>query len=250
MKAGSSHASPKIALKLLHIKARPIWEQLSLEEALFRTSASNWCIINESSLPALVIGISQNVEEVIHLDEAQRQQIPIIRRFTGGGTVVVDEGTLFCSFLFNKEGTAAEFHPSGILQWAHELLKPAFHPRPFTLQESDFAFHDKKIGGNAQALANGRFINHTSFLWEWNKERLKTLRFPPRVPDWRQGRPHEEFMGQLKCAFSSKECLTQKIIEALSDTFLIEDASLDEASFFLTLPHRKALEIVPPTLHT
>jgi len=236
----------KRTLKLLRMKTCPIWEQLALEEALFRLSTSNWCILNEGSLPALVMGISQKREDVFHEEEARRQKFPLLRRFTGGGAVVVDEGTFFCSLLFNKEDASADFHPAGIVRWAYELMKPAFHPHSFTLQDFDFALYDKKIGGNAQALTNDRFINHTSFLWDWQSERMKALKYPPKVPLWRQGRSHEEFMGQLKGAFSSKEYLSQKIIEALSHTFLIEDASLDEARLFLALPHRKALEHIRP----
>ncbi len=39
----------------------------------------------------------------------------------------------------------------------------------FSLKENDYVFYDdKKIGGNAQTLTSGRWVHHTSFLWDFD----------------------------------------------------------------------------------
>jgi hypothetical protein len=50
-------AAPRI--NLLHLSRYPIYAQLRLEEALLRTSAASWCILNDgAAAPAIVMGIS------------------------------------------------------------------------------------------------------------------------------------------------------------------------------------------------
>ena len=232
----------KPSLRLLRLHSCPIEQQLAMEEALFRLDHQNWCLLNDGTPPTIVMGLSQTPEELIHQEEAQRQKIPVLRRFSGGGTVLVDEHSLFFSLFMTSAFLPKELqHPSGILHKTHELLRPAFQPHDLLLKAEDFALFDKKIGGNAQAIRQGRFLNHTSFLWSWEKTRLQCLKHPAKEPSWRQQRAHEEFMGQLRSYFSSKEELLQKILEALSLSFTLEIASLDEVEHLRSLPHRKAL---------
>ena len=94
-------AAPR--LRLLQLFSTPILDQLRLEEALLRSHAGNWCLINRGlPSPAIVMGISGVAERLVHVEAARAAGVPVIRRFTGGGTVVVDDGTLFISFVCNK----------------------------------------------------------------------------------------------------------------------------------------------------
>ena len=80
---------------------------LRVEEALFRHSQEDWVIINDGvEQEAIVLGISGKPEELVHELKAQQLRVPLVKRFTGGGTVVVDKNTQFVSFIFN-EGTVA-----------------------------------------------------------------------------------------------------------------------------------------------
>ena len=74
----------------------PILTQLRLEEALLRHTSDNWCVMAEASgPPSIVLGISGKPAKMCNLDLVARDRVPLIRRFTGGGTVVVGDGTLF-----------------------------------------------------------------------------------------------------------------------------------------------------------
>ena len=42
---------------------------------------------------AIVLGFSAKVPELVNLELAANDRIPLIRRYTGGGTVVVDNST-------------------------------------------------------------------------------------------------------------------------------------------------------------
>ena len=51
-----------------------------------------------------------------------RDQIPVIKRFTGGGTVIVDDGTVFISFICNKNAIPGlQPYPHPIMSWTGQL---------------------------------------------------------------------------------------------------------------------------------
>src|ERR1700722_19149884 len=105
----------------LHLSQYPIYDQLLLEEALLRSDARNWCLINEGTPTAIVMGISGKKEELIDTARAQEDRIPVIKRFSGGGTVIVDENTFFVTFICQKEIHDFSPYPEPILRW-HEGL--------------------------------------------------------------------------------------------------------------------------------
>jgi lipoate---protein ligase len=89
-------------LRFARLKNVHIFEQLRLEELLLRQDNSCWCLINSGpKIPAIVTGFSGKVPELVNIEAAKRDNIGVIRRFTGGGTVVVDENTFFVSFICN-----------------------------------------------------------------------------------------------------------------------------------------------------
>ena len=54
-------------------------------------------------------------------------QIPVVRRFTGGGTVVVDPNTIFVTFICNKDAVAGlQPYPQPIMSWTSALYNKVF----------------------------------------------------------------------------------------------------------------------------
>ncbi len=227
-----------------------IYEQLKIEEALLRASDENWCILNMGSLePTIVMGISAKAEEMVNLNAVQSspRQIPLLRRFSGGGTVVVDEKTLFFTLILSKSHIPSTSHgPKEYLQWVFHTIAPAFKPYSLTLAENDFALYDKKIGGNAQCFTKDRLLHHTSFLWEWDQEKMKLLRHPSKIPAYRRDRKHHDFCGKLQEYFPQPSIIMKGILECLSARFTLHYKDLDADCILepLSRPHRKALEIL------
>lgn len=55
-----------------------------------------------------------------------RDQIPVIRRFSGGGTVIIDDGTLFVSLICNKNAIPGlQPYPHPIMSWTGQLYGQA-----------------------------------------------------------------------------------------------------------------------------
>lgn len=61
------------------------------------------------------------------MEEVRREGCPVIRRFSGGGTVVVDHHTLFITLICNQEAVpSVPLYPRPIMKWTEELYRPMF----------------------------------------------------------------------------------------------------------------------------
>ncbi len=226
-------------LRLVMMRGCPILEQLQLEEALLRADQGNWCLINQGSPPAIVMGISGKPELLINQPLFQNRPVPLIRRFSGGGTVFVDEHTYFVTLICNRQEVNVSCCPQRILNWTAELYRSAF-PVGFHLMENDYVLGDKKFGGNAQYLSKDRWLHHTSLLWDYNPAHMEYLLFPPKTPRYRGQRNHREFLCRLCDHHADKKLLETKLVQALARFFIIEEVPLAHAATALRRPHRKA----------
>lgn len=227
-------------IHVLHFTNLPIFEQLQLEEALLRTRQDQWLIVNEGSPPAIVMGISGKSEECLAIDRVLQDAIPVIRRFSGGGTVVVDENTLFITWICQKEALPVELMPEPILRWTSAFYKKAFCIPGFQLQGHDYAIGDLKVGGNAQYLRQHRWLHHTTFLWDYSSERMEYLLMPKRQPEYRRQRPHHAFLARLKNHVATRDSLVQALFTELMQVF--DAVAFETAPPLLTEEHRKSTE--------
>lgn len=220
---------------LLHLKSYPIYKQLILEETLLRHSTQNWCLINEGSTPAIVLGISGKAAELVNEQKAVQDNIPLIKRFSGGGTVIVDEHTLFITFICQKDLHSFPAYPEPIMKWTEEIYKETFQHRGFSLRENDYVLHDKKCGGNAQYIKKDRWLHHTSFLWDYSENKMQYLLHPKKTPSYREGRSHTDFLCRLKDNFPSKEEFITSFLLAFEKRFPLQKCALESV-----------LEEIPP----
>lgn len=231
-------------LQLLLLENEPIFSQLQLEEALLRADDANWCIINKGSTPAIVLGVSGNPVEFIDSLRYAENPIPVIRRFSGGGTVVVDANTLFVSFIISKNSLDFGVRPSHILEWTKELYKPVFHPLPFSYKENDYTLENRKIGGNAHYFTKDRWLHHTSFLWDYDETLMSYLLMPKKRPRYRDDRAHGDFVQRLCVHFDSCCQLLDRLITTLNSTYAVTQRSRESILLIKERPHRKSVEML------
>lgn len=223
---------PKV-INLLRLQRYPILKQLYLEEALLRADDRSWLLVNDGTYQAVVLGVSGKPSQLVYTELAAAANIPLIRRFTGGGTVVVDHNTIFTSLIMSEgEVPGLQAYPRPIMKWTEDLFKHAFdkYEKNFLLQEHDYAFGQRKFGGNAQAISKGRWVHHTSFLYDYDKTMMSLLRQPDRAPKYRNGRSHEEFIIPLKNVIACRSTLIESVCEAIENKgFRLVEGTLEEA---------------------
>ena len=78
------------------------------------------------------------------------------------------------------------------MAWSEAFYAPVFGRLlaaggpAFGLRENDYCLGAAKVGGNAQALSRGRFVHHTSFLWDYRPDAMALLQHPPKAPEYRE----------------------------------------------------------------
>ncbi|KAG7380121.1 hypothetical protein PHYBOEH_011580 [Phytophthora boehmeriae] len=244
-------ATRKPVMNLLRLRM-PIQEQLRIEEALFRVEKKrNWFIYNDEHSPAtIVMGISGKPEQLLHQDAVKRDGIPVLKRFSGGGTVIVDHSTVFTTFICNtKDFPQVKAFPREIMAWSSDFFSPFFsrlcnENLKFSLREDDYVFNDRKFGGNAQSLSKGRWLHHTSFLWDFDPRNMEYLTNPARQPKYRQQRSHLEFLCPLKDVLkkenANQESFERELRAELAHNFELVEVELDEIKPILEQEHRKS----------
>jgi len=228
-------------LHLIHVKQLSIFEQLRIEEALLRGSDLNVCLINEGSPRSIVMGISGKAETHLNIDRVKQDKVPVIQRFSGGGTVIVDENTLFVTFIFYKSALPIHRFSEPILRCSAEMYEQSWHIPGFHLIENDYAIGQLKCGGNAQYIQKERWLHHTTFLWDFRAENMEYLQLPAKRPRYRENRSHTDFLCRLKSFAPSLDTLTQNLIRELSKRFHVTPTNLQDLTW---APHRQSLHWV------
>lgn len=207
-------------LNLVELARFPIHEQLHLEEKLLRNCDGFYCLTNFGAPPAYVLPISAKKEEWL-----QEVTHPVIRRYTGGGGVVIDESTLFVTFIGPAELLNSAPTPSSIHEFAEKHY--AHYIPGFIRKENDYCIDDRKIGGNAQYISKNRFVHHTSFLWDFDPKKMAKLKTPPRMPSYRNSRSHEDFVATLKSHFQSPTHFFDQLKTALLSHYKCNSINLN-----------------------
>lgn len=233
-----------VPMHFLFLENMPIYRQLQIEEAILRTDERNWCLINTGSPPAIVMGISANLEVMINKGHFNRQPVPIIRRFSGGGTVFVDLSTYFVTWICNTEDSDVACYPSQLYEWTNAFYQKAFPDFGMQFLENDYSIGLKKFGGNAQYLSKQRWLHHSSLLWDFESHNMNYLAMPPKIPQYRQQRSHDEFLCRLKDHFPSRAHFQQGLVQHLSHCFDVREMTLDHCHEIMERPHRKSTSCI------
>lgn len=137
---------------------------LAWEEYIFKNVKSEEDILliwqNE---PSIIVGRNQNVFEEVNLDYADYNQLPILRRISGGGTVYHDLGNVNFSIITNRYRDTLsnyQYFTNQIIDALKGLgLNAWFHGK------SDIYIDDYKISGNAQSYHQNRMLHHGTLLF-------------------------------------------------------------------------------------
>jgi len=172
---------------ILDLAGRPPWWQMALDEALLelvsRGSSEPVLRVYVFSPSSVTIGYFQSVEEAVDLGEAERRGVPVVRRFTGGGSVYHSEGgEVTYSIALPAVGALSNIAESyrvlcGAVARALRLLGvDAVYREP-----NDVEVGGRKVSGNAQARRRGALLQHGTVLLDADYEAMEALLRVPGV---------------------------------------------------------------------
>jgi lipoate---protein ligase len=198
-------------MKLLDLTLPTPAENLALDEALLEEAEAaseprEVLRLWESPTFAVIVGRASRVADEVHLDACRERGIPVLRRCSGGCSVVIGPGCLMYSVVLDYEN-----HPGlQMIEQAHRFVLTRI-AAAVRLIVPDIQFDGtsdltlggesrKKFSGNSLRCKRTHLLYHGTLLYDIPLDMIATtLRKPPRQPDYRAGRRHEDFVANLPC---------------------------------------------------
>lgn len=155
----------------------------------------------ESLQPMVVVGRSSHVETEVRVAACRAAGIPILRRTSGGATIVAGPGCLMYALVLSYRlrpqlRVLSQAHRTvlGVLAAALTPLAPGVQCRG----TSDMALGALKFSGNSARCRREYLLYHGTLLYDFPLDLIEEcLAMPPRMPDYREHRSHGRFVTNL-----------------------------------------------------
>jgi len=180
--------------------------------------------ISEPENNIIVLGRSRSIEGDVHEDECRKDNIEIIKRISGGGTVLLAPGMLVWNLLFPTQNFCLnQTKWFKILSgWVLNCLSELGIKEGVIEGVSDITIKNKKICGTALYIGANRILYHGTLLIDINPAVFdKYLKIPDRMPEYRQNRNHSEFVTTLK--IEGYNLNNDEIIEVFNESMKPEE---------------------------
>ncbi|MDP3451416.1 MAG: hypothetical protein Q8R90_00550 [Bacteroidales bacterium] len=167
----------------------------------------------------IVLGRANSIEKSVFSEIAQRDGVRILKRDTGGESVVLSPSMLVFS---SKITLLKPEKPGNIFRLINEQLINSFLKigieSLYSKGISDISVNNKKILGSSMYLKGKVLFYHAVLNINEDVSLIsKYLKHPTREPDYREGRAHNEFVTSLYSEGYTFEYNTIK--EAVTDAF-------------------------------
>ena len=217
-------------------------ENMAKDEAIFRVKSENLNNIPNTirfyrwKPSSVSIGKNQILEEEVDIESCQSNNISIIRRISGGGSVFhMYEGEITYSIITNL----AELNLSSSKEcYFHVLSALARGFQSLNIQSDQGQVHcpallvnNKKISGNAQAISGNTLLQHGTVLVKYNPELmytvLKARPDKPRVKMIQSVYAHVTTLEQLGVTTDFKE-ISEHLKRGFEKEFNIKQLQLEK----------------------
>ena len=214
-------------MKRLDLPPQPPAENLAADEALL-----DWCetgagdevlLFWEPRETFVVVGYANKVATEVNVAACETRRIPIYRRCSGGGTVVQMPGGLNYGLILRINGTGATRNISTANKFIMERNCAAIASLGKTFDPSirghtDLCLGDLKFAGNSQRRRKNFLLFHGTLLLDCDLKLISELLLMPSLqPDYREGRPHESFITNLKLTAEKVKAAIAKEWNAAGD---------------------------------
>jgi lipoate---protein ligase len=215
-------------MRLLELTLPLPEENVALDEALLDACEAHQIIggvlrLWEPDNYFVVLGRSSDPRLEVNLDACRAQRVPVLRRASGGGTVLAGPGCLMYAVVLSYADHAdardiSAAHRLVLTRMADALLPLA--PGINLAGTSDLAFHRgdllQKFSGNSLRCKRKHFLYHGTLLYDFDLDRVtQLLAQQTREPVYRAGRTHRAFLANLP---ASRDQLTAALAQGWQAT--------------------------------
>jgi lipoate-protein ligase A len=193
------------SFRLLDLTLPSPVENLALDEALLdeldEQGGDPVLRFWESDRCFVVLGAACRLIDDVHLAACEQDGVRVLRRASGGGTVLQGPGCLSYALVL-----PLTLHPHLATirttnQFILERIATALHrwePATAFRGISDLAVGGMKVSGNAQRRKRNALLFHGTILYAMQGDLVaRYLKHPVRQPDYREDRPHGAFLRTI-----------------------------------------------------
>jgi lipoate-protein ligase A len=193
-------------VKCLDLTCETPEENLACDEALLRMSEAGFegeiLRFWEPQQYFVVLGYSGRIHAAVHLQYCQQNNIPVLRRCSGGGTVVQGPGCANFTLILRIPASGPLRTIPGtnkqIMTFHKDALEPVIGTTIEVQGSSDLALGSSKFSGNAQRRTARHILFHGTFLLNFDIPFVeKLLPVPSKQPSYRQNRSHKDFLTNV-----------------------------------------------------
>lgn len=218
---------------------------LAVEEYMLRNKKEEYLILGINSR-SVIIGKHQVVNREINSKYVTEQNIPVVRRITGGGTVFHDMGNLNFTFIRQCEpGRQVDFrrYTQPVIEFLHSQgAEVKFEGK------NDLKINGLKISGNAEHVYHNRVIHHGTLLFSASLEMLKSsLRNDTSFYNTRavESNPSSvsnlnEFLSGISDVFEFRELMMNYFLDTIpcAEKIEIDEAEMGEIGLLADSKYR------------
>jgi lipoate---protein ligase len=191
-------------MRRLDLTLEDAWLNLAVDEALLDEAENGgdevirfWRFMK----PVVVLGRGSRIHAEVDVGYCQRHDIPILRRCSGGASIVAGPDCWMYSVVLDLNARPALRNVDTAHQFVMTQLATAMKSQQPEVQLQgicDLTLGQKKFSGNSLRIARNHLIYHGTVLERVNLTLISNcLLTAPRQPDYRQGRDHNEFITAI-----------------------------------------------------
>jgi lipoate-protein ligase A len=148
------------------------------------------------------VGYANKIAAEVNLPACESRGVPILRRCSGGGTVVQGPGCLSYTLILQITEAGPTRSISAANQFIMERNRATIEAvigRPVSVQgHTDLAVDGLKFSGNSQRRRRHFLLFHGTFLLAFDLSLIgELLQMPSLAPQYRGNRSHAEFLTNL-----------------------------------------------------
>jgi lipoate-protein ligase A len=154
----------------------------------------------ESPGYAVVLGSSGRLQWDVRVAACEADGVPILRRCSGGGTVLLGPGCLLFSLVLSFQRSRLRDVTHSYADILNRVRQALATPRQTVERAgtSDLVVGDLKVSGNSQRRLRSHLLHHGTLLYDFDLQRMSLyLATPEKQPAYRCQRPHEAFVTNL-----------------------------------------------------
>jgi lipoate-protein ligase A len=244
-------AANGLTMKYLDLSLPTPAENLASDEALLDAAEANeWGEVLrfwESPEYFVVVGYANKVATEVNIKACKKHNVSILRRCSGGGTVLQGPGCLNYALILEikADGPLRNISAANhfIMERNCRAIESLFPKSAIRNPQSaiavcghtDLTIGGLKFSGNSQRRRRRFLLFHGSFLLQLDLSLVEALlHMPSKQPDYRQGRNHRDFLTNLGLPADKVKAALQKTWNAnspLKNPPLVKIASLAQEKY-------------------